>query len=101
MATNTLAVKIDKSLKMGRSVPVAVSAAWRIKLSNAKNITTIVAISKQRAIDVFSVSSPSVITAGPNTGRVEFRSITRIPKSCLAKYQAMGPFNFNSALKYI
>ena len=101
MGTDTLAVKIDRSLKRGKSIPVAVSEAWRISFENAKRITTLVAISKQQVVGVFAAGSPSLIRTGNNAGRVKFNSIVKLDKTQWKTYEKMTPFKFNSAVKYL
>ena len=97
----TLAVKIDKSLKMGKSIPVAVGEAWVIGFEKAKRVDSVVAISKQRVVGVFSVGAPSPISTGTNAGRVKFNKVVPLPKVYWDKYVAMEPFPFNSAVKYL
>lgn len=101
MPSHILAVKIDRSLKLGRNLTSATSGYWRISVENAKNISTLVAISKQKVVGVFEVSHPLKISSGPNKGRVVFRLEKSLPKSSWAAYSCMGPFSFNSALKYL
>lgn len=97
----TLAVKIDKSLKMGKRIPVAVGEAWVISFEKSKRIDTIVAISKQRVVGVFSVGSPSLIRTGVNANRVKFNKVVPLPQGYWKEYISKEPFTFNSAVKYL
>ena len=97
----TLAVKIDRSLKNGGNLYGAVSGYWKLNFEKSKELTTVVAISKQKVVGVFSVSIPFLVTKGNDKGRIGFRSVSELPSSSWQPFLKMQPFDFKSALKYI
>lgn len=98
----TLAVKIDKSLKMGNSVIDAAAGDWVINYQKARNVTTIVAISDKHEREVFTVSEPTLIPGvGKKKNRIRFKIINKAPTTDLATFKRMEPFTFRSAVKYL
>ena len=67
----------------------------------SKRIDTIIAISKQRVVGVFSVGSPSLIRTGVNADRVKFNKVVPLPQGYWEEYISKEPFTFNSAIKYL
>ena len=101
MATSVLAVKIPKSTAQGKSIPVAVSSAWKISFPNAKKVNTIVAVRDRKVIGVFSVGSPSLIRGAINHGRVQFDKVCKMDNSLCAHNQTLDSFTFCGPLKFI
>lgn len=97
----TLAVKIDRSLHNGGNLYGAVSGFWKLNMEKAQKLTTIVAISKQKVVGVFSVSIPFLVTKGKDKGRIGFRSVSEQPSSSWQPFLKMQPFDFKSAIKYL
>lgn len=92
-----LAVKIDRSLGLGKNVIEAAAGDWIINKEKANRITTLVAISKQTVKEVFTVSNPNPVSGK----RIKFYDIKIAPRNLRAQYLGLGPYGFRGAVKYL
>lgn len=100
MPSNTLVVKIDKSLASGKGIIDAASGNWIISPSNAKKISKIIAVADKKVVGVFQVLESVTIPSGKDAGRIRFKLIDS-PTEELSPYVSMEPFTFNASCKYI
>lgn len=95
--TLVLAVKIDKSLGLGKKVIDAAAGDWIINKEKSKHVTTLVAVSKQTVKEVFAVSDPGVVSGN----RIRFNVIQSIPQKQWSPYLSLAPFKYRGAVKYL
>ena len=100
MTKSALVVKIDKSLRQGKSIPDAAAGNWILNLSKAQSINTLIAVADKQVVGVFDTLHAYALSSGIDAGRVRF-ILKELPQSQWSPYVKMAPFTFNAACKYI